>query len=71
MAISPKIAGNKFTKLEALANLCKKQKIFIVNMYFIVEIAKRFESDLTAFMTIEEADAIDQLYKLYLDKGMI
>lgn len=71
MAVSPKIAGNKFTKLDALANLCKEQKIFIVNKYFILEIAKRFESDLTAFMTIEEADAIDQLYKFYLEKGML
>lgn len=71
MAVSPKIAGNKFTKLEALSDLCKTQKIFIVNMYFISEIAKRFETDLTAFMTLEEADAIDQLYKFYLDKGML
>lgn len=70
MAVSPKIAGNKFTKLEALVNLCKEQKIFIVNKYFILEIAKRFESDLTAFMTLEEADAIDHLYKFYLEKGV-
>lgn len=71
MAVSPKIAGNKFTKLEALSNLCKEQNIFIVNRYFISDITNRFESDPTAFMTLEEADAIDLLYKFYLEQGMI